>query len=274
MKNWKSLLIVVLTTACLPSLVHAQKWNIWKGLRNGSSSMASQLTQKVALSQRKYFAKQYYLFSPQEMSRISLYLKQTQNLSAEQAQEALRARPAAFAKQFAIPAVKKSKMLSIDNFAPYQTSYRLHLPAYPVSLFPGDMVRGMVLHNPEKELARIFNEGLLLSLCQKTPGNKRLIFMTNTISLATRYARVREPGVPIMIHIHGFNGEDNYITASEQDISPSQIVRVSALLNLNGKPVWGQVVPHGERFLFYPYKKPLYEQAQDAALRRMYPDEK
>lgn len=239
-----------------------------------SKSVSPALQRHIAFARKSHFTQRSFIFSEAETRRIQNSLMQGKHLSAQEVRRLLLAHPAKLAAQYKIPALQKNKAMFLTDFSARRITRIRHLPPYPAELFPGDMARGMVLEKPEESLPEIFSQGLLT----KRAGidawtGKRLIFMVNNTPIALKYARTDTPGVPVIVHIDGFNGEANYMTDSAHDIPASQIIRISALLNIGGKPIWGQLTPAADGFLFHPYKTTLPGRLQSGALRLIYPDE-
>ena len=239
-------------------------------LRNRKNTVCADLTRQ-AFARSSHFANRAYLFSPAEKTRILTILQTRQNQSAKDVQKLLHTRPAALARAFAVPKVQKGKARFITDFTPFLPARARHLPAYPAALFPGDVARGMVLKNPAKDLREIFKQGLLArrSGVDAWTG-KRVIFMVNSTDIAALYTRTDTPGLPVLVHISGFNGQQNYMPETSQDIPADRVVRVSALLKLDGKAVWGQLTPAADGFLFHPYALTPVRAAQNAAQRLWY----
>lgn len=255
----------------------AQKWQgaLRRLTQVRAEAVSASIQRQAAFARESHFAARTYLFSAAETARIRQTLREQKHLSEKQIQHLLLTRPGTLAKEFSVPAVQKNKAVFLTDFSSLQVSFVRHLPDYPVQLYPGDMARGMVLRQPAQDLHEIFSKGLLASRCGIDAWTqKRLIFMVNTPSIAARYARANEPGLPVIVHISGFDGKSNHMTETEQDIPPSQIVRVSALVNLNGHLTWGQITPAADGFLFHPYRTSIPAKAQSAALRLLYPNEK
>lgn len=232
------------------------------------------LQRHIAFARQSHFAKRSFIFSDAETRRIRHALIRQQGLSPQEARRLILLRPARLAAQFKIPALQKHKAVFLTDFSAVKITRARRLPSYPAALFPGDMARGMVLKKPEESLQEIFTKGLSAARCGIDAWTgKRLIFMTNSTQIALKYARTEEPGVPVIVHIAGFDGETNHMAESERDIPAAQIIRVSALLNIGGKPAWGQITPAANGFLFHPYKNGISNQLYDRTLRLVYPDE-
>lgn len=175
---------------------------------------------------------------------------------------------ASAAKVCQVPKLQKKPPVIIKNFKEFMPPVRMPSP-YPLELYPGDLARGMLLLNPAQDLKTIFSQGLLVSRSAKdAAAQKNLIFMTNTPQIVHIYTCPQQPGVPVVVHISGFQGEGKSIWTTDTDIPPENIVRVSAYLRVNGKKRWGQIVPQEDgSFAFYPYELSLTQKARTQLLK-------
>ena len=200
----------------------------------------------------------------------------THKLAAQRYMAAQKSTPltekeiALLAKQFHVPKLRNTPPVIIEDFSSFMPPVQLPAP-YPLSLYPGDLARGMLLLNPKEDLQTIFSKGLLTARSAVDGWTKkRLIFMTNVPQIAHIYTCPQEPGVPVIVHIAGFKGENKHIWTTSHDIPAKNIVRVSAYLNINGKNRWGQIMPLKEGgFAFYPYQLSFAQKAKLNLLRAL-----
>lgn len=171
---------------------------------------------------------------------------------------------------FHVPKLQKIPPVIITDFSDYLPPVQLPAP-YPLSLYPGDLARGMLLLHPKEDLQTIFSKGLLTARSAVDGWTKkRLIFMTNVPQIAHIYTYLQEPGVPVIVHIAGFKGENKHIWTTSHDIPAKNIVRVSAYLKINGKERWGQIVPQKDgSFAFYPYQLSFSQKVKLNLLRAL-----
>lgn len=146
------------------------------------------------------------------------------------------------------------------------------IPSFPVPSHSKLMYRGMALN--DEGIRAIRQEGLLIS---KVSGNnndllvglaggihgrsaahvasQRVICMTSKTSEAAQYSTVRMGAgkqIPSVLEITGQHHMK--LLMSHKDIPPSQIRRISVLLNINGKPTWGLLeTAENGAFVFRPY---------------------
>lgn len=266
MKKFSFLLLLLTLSA--PS-GWGQAFSFWERLAPRQGAVASaKLSRKAAFARQSHFANQRYLFSPAEKARLYRILQEEQHLSPKAIQKLLLTRPSAAAKCISVPALQKGKAVFISDFTPFLVSRVQHLPAYPAALFPEDVARGMVLRDPNPNLHEIFSKGLLTRHCALDGWTrKQVIFMVHSTQIASLYARTDTPGLPVIVHISGFHGQQNYMPESDQDIPAQRIVRVSALINLKGKLVWGQLTPAASGFLFHPYRLSAAQSLQHTVRR-------
>ena len=167
-----------------------------------------------------------------------------------------------------IPKLSGERYL-IENFDNYAVS-KAAAENVPVPSFYArhNIYRGMALNN--NGINNIFDNGLLLKdtrIASNTVGTiymrtpQRAIFFTRDPSEAFFYAKLNlseKRGVPIVVMKRTVNmfGDDfggNGIPLTF-NIPFKDIKSVSALLNIEGKPVWGRLIKENGLFYFMPYK--------------------
>ncbi len=144
-----------------------------------------------------------------------------------------------------------------------QSSYRV--PDFPFHISDTEMYRGMALENPSDDLRHILKYGLEVSKSHfeafgayngtaSQLGGKG-IYATTLPHLAQRYSLredAQKPYLPVIVHLKRVGNES--IVSIPHTIPPSWIVRISALLQINGKLVWGELKPEPNgQFIFTPY---------------------
>lgn len=144
-------------------------------------------------------------------------------------------------------------------------------PAYPFSPNSKTMYRGMALEANGTALKNIFENGLLLKDVRSTNNQlllshagphgrsvaaQRVICFTNSPEAAAKWAQARSNesfNIPVVVHVKNIPTGETIMHG--QDVPAEQILRVSALLNIDGQNVWGLIryTPQGT-FSFTPYK--------------------
>ena len=206
----------------------------------------------------------------QELARQKRAGGNTQKYSAAKAAGLTQQEMAFSAPLSHVPKLQKVPPVVINDFTDYLPPVKLPAP-YPLSLYPGDLARGMLLLHPKEDLQTIFSKGLLTARSAVDGWTKkRLIFMTNVPQIAHIYTYLQEPGVPVIVHIAGFKGENKHIWTTSHDIPAKNIVRVSAYLKIKGKERWGQIVPRQDgSFAFYPYQLSFSQKVKLNLLRAL-----
>ena len=142
---------------------------------------------------------------------------------------------------------------------------------------PHEMYRGMSLDGKGADLQHILQQGLELSKSHYTiqygtydmkpyPDDTLAIFATTDLSLATEYAvkgafQKGKKFLPVVFHLK-YVGPQNgatrlYSVEIPHDVPPEWIYKVSALLEINGKPRWGELKMGPDNlFFFSPYPLP------------------
>lgn len=259
---------------------------------NAQKNFLKQLTKKQTVSAPAKAPVRRFCPSPAEQKRLQKELARqkrmhawtlhrhmpshTHKLAAQRYQAAQKAAPltekeiALLAPYCQVPKLRNTPPVIIEDFAAVLPPVQLPAP-YPLSLYPGDLARGMLLLHPKEDLQTIFSKGLLTSKSAVDGWTKkRLIFMTNVPQIAHIYTCPQEPGVPVIVHIAGFKGQNKHIWTTSHDIPAKNIVRVSAYLNINGKNRWGQIVPLADgTFAFYPYQLSFAQKAKLNLLRAL-----
>lgn len=181
---------------------------------------------------------------------------------------------AAMYKFGAMPQYTVSPKLSgarylIDNFDAYAAakSAAEDVP-FPYFYDRHNIYRGMALN--DAGINKIFNQGLLLEdtrIASNTVATiymrkaQRAIFFTREPLEAFFYSKLNlseKRGVPVVVlkrsgNIFGADFGGNGIPFTH-DIPFEDIKIVSALLNIDGKPVWGRLIKENGHIYFMPYK--------------------
>lgn len=167
-----------------------------------------------------------------------------------------------------IPKLNGERYL-IENFDDYAVAKSV-ADGVPFPYFYGrhNVYRGMALN--DAGINKIFNQGLLLEdtrIASNTVATiymrkaQRAIFFTREPLEAFFYSKLNlsgKRGVPVVVmkrneHIFGADFGGNGIPFT-YDIPFDDIKIVSALLNIEGKPVWGRIIKENGLIYFMPYK--------------------
>ena len=137
-------------------------------------------------------------------------------------------------------------------------------PPFPLPQQKTELYRGMTLDPTGRELRHIFKHGLEVSKTHTTnfgaydgreyPRDQKAIFATPEIRVAASFAYgvQTDNHIPVIIHLKRVN--DEYIVSIPHDVPLSWIYRVSALLKIDGRLVWGEIkLDENDRFIFTPY---------------------
>lgn len=137
-------------------------------------------------------------------------------------------------------------------------------PPFPLPQQETELYRGMTLDPTGRELRHIFKHGLEVSKTHTTnfgaydgreyPRDQKAIFATPEIRVAASFAYgvQTDNHIPVIIHLKRVS--DEHIVSIPHDIPPSWIYRVSALLRIDGRLVWGEIkLDENDRFIFTPY---------------------
>lgn len=141
------------------------------------------------------------------------------------------------------------------------------IPLFPFQENEKEMYRGMRLDADGKQLRHILHHGLQVSQShyysyasydgKKYPPGTKAIYASMNPHAAIFYATSTEakapPFLPVILHLKRV-GWTAYVSIPH-DIPPSWIYRVSALLKINGRLVWGELkLNKQDHFVFTPYK--------------------
>ena len=173
------------------------------------------------------------------------------------------------APQYAVMPKLNGERYLIENFDNYAVS-KAAAESVPFPYFYGrhNVYRGMALNNGG--INKIFDKGLLLEdtrIASNTVATiymrtaQRAIFFSKEPSEAFFYAKLNlseKRGVPVVVmkrskNIFGADFGGNGIPFT-RDIPFEDIKIVSALLNIDGKPVWGRLIKENGLIYFMPYK--------------------
>lgn len=146
------------------------------------------------------------------------------------------------------------------------------VPAFPLPVNPKEMYRGMVLGAEGKDLVHILENGLEVSKShyyeegmsydgKRYPPETKAIYVTTDPELAAYYITDPDqtaPYLPVVFHLKRmyFKPISEYkhiVYTIPHDIPPSWIYRVSALLKVNGRLMWGELKVKDKAFVFIPY---------------------
>ncbi len=271
-----SLLKTFLPALCLlaGSVSTASAQSQLSAARKASAALAEN-----SFARQSRFARRAFIPFPNEQQRMTDGIAAQYAVSARAARKEALKRPAQFAAEYHIPKLQKDRGIVLYDFSAVLPPADTRPPVYPAKPYPGDLTRGMVLKNPAQDLREIFSQGLLTSRAGVDAWTKtRVIFMTNSPQIALLYARADFEGLPVVVHISGFGqsprggqtdpGNSQHIAETARDIPAAQIMRVSALLYINGTPRWGQILPlPNGGFLFHPYKNTPADHAKNALIR-------
>lgn len=277
---WLRLCVSICALAVLlcPATANAQK-NFFKQLikkqqnaapvparRFCPSAVEQKRLQKEFARQKRINAWTVHRTSPSHHHKLTVQRYQAAQKPASMTDKEI----ALLATECHVPKLQNVPPVIVKDFKEVMPPVKLPAP-YPISLYPGDLARGMLLLNPADDLEVIFSKGLLASRSAVDGWTKkRLIFMTNVPQIAHIYTCPQEPGIPVIVHIDGFKGENKHIWTTSHDIPAKNIVRVSAYLHVNGKDRWGQIVPLQDgSFAFYPYKLSFAQKTKLNLLRAL-----
>ena len=173
------------------------------------------------------------------------------------------------APQYAVMPKLNGERYLIENFDNYAVS-KAAADGVPFPYFYGrhNVYRGMALNNGG--INKIFDKGLLLEdtrIASNTTATiymrtaQRAIFFSKEPSEAFFYAKLNlseTRGVPVVVmkrtpNIFGADFGGNGIPFT-RDIPFEDIKIVSALLNIDGVPVWGRLIKENGLIYFMPYK--------------------
>ncbi len=141
------------------------------------------------------------------------------------------------------------------------------LPAFPLQRDEGVMYRGMALHAPTEELKHILKNGLEASKCNaanfaaydgiNSSWAAAAIFASTDPDLALGFtaAQLKEGDAHFPVLFHLKRVANSLFISVPHDIPPDWIKSVSTIINVGGKPLWGELKweePHN-RFIFIPY---------------------
>lgn len=188
---------------------------------------------------------------------------------ASSSEDAGRTLPVAGSKSYTLGSEETDKYAVNFEAAMHVPSARLENNFYEAGPF---YYRGMAL--TLEEIADIAKNGMrvrdtkpqsALSMSIAEQKDVRALFFTEDISLAVLYAQGNLPEsktkVPVVFKVNRFEGD--YVvkevrnTARSTDLPASEIVGVSAMLNIEGRPRWGSVEVKDGKILFTPYPVPL-----------------
>ncbi len=173
------------------------------------------------------------------------------------------------APQYAVMPKLNGERYLIENFDNYAVS-KAAAESVPFPYFYGrhNVYRGMALNNGG--INKIFDKGLLLEdtrIASNTVATiymrtaQRAIFFSKEPSEAFFYAKLnlsKTRGVPVVVmkrtpNMFGADFGGNGIPFT-RDIPFEDIKIVSALLNIDGVPVWGRIIKDNGLIYFMPYK--------------------
>ncbi len=155
---------------------------------------------------------------------------------------------------------------SLEDVSAYYARLR-HLPPFPLPQADTELYRGMTLDASGKQLRHIFKYGLEVSKThsinfaaydgRQYPDYQKAIYASPDISLAASFAvndTRYDKHIPVIIHLKRVS--DTRIVSIPHDIPPSWIYRISALLTIKGKSMWGEIrLDENGNFVFLPYPK-------------------
>ena len=145
-----------------------------------------------------------------------------------------------------------------------ELTYSRDLPPFPLPNQKNEMYRGMVLDAHGDDLRHILKNGLEVSKSHyenfaayngvEYPEGTKAIYAAATSRQAMPFLipDAGKTGLSVLLHLKRVGWRP--VVSIPHDIPPSWILRVSALLNINGQLRWGQLKLNKDgTFSFFPY---------------------
>lgn len=157
----------------------------------------------------------------------------------------------------------------LASFAPAKAelSSLKDVPAFPFGENEQEMYRGMALKADGKDLRHIMLNGMEVSKSHYEnfaaydgnpyPDGTKAIYAAHNPEHALHFIFTEEDWdtyIPVIFHIKKLGWR--HFASVPHDIPPSWIYRVSVLLNINGRLIWGELKLYKGDFVFIPYAMP------------------